>query len=127
MNELNEATFIILMGLMGLSVVLIILLFLNRKYIRIKTIKTTNPQEFENFMKENNFPEEIMQHMKDGAVVTSTKTVRTVKYVNGEKVSDVTETTTNNTQNPTYCPNCGAKLDDNTSNTCRYCNSTFIR
>ena len=115
------------MGLMGLSAVLIILLFLNRKHISIKAIKTTNPQEFENFMNDNDFPEEIIQHMKDGAVVTSTKTVRTVKYVNGEKVSDVTETTTNNTQNPTYCPNCGAKLNDNTRNTCRHCNSTFIK
>lgn len=110
-------------------IILVILLVKNRQYNnnnKIVTLKTTDPKEFEEFMREHNFPEEMIEEMQEGNInVTTTKTVRKVKYINGQKVSDVTETTTNKPLPATYCPNCGAKLEENTNNTCHYCNQTF--
>ena len=106
--------------------ILAIIAVSNKKHINKKTItiKTTNQEETTKFMKEHNFPEEMIQEMQNGnTTVTRTQTIRTVKYINGQKVSDTIETSTT-VPKATYCPNCGAKLED-TSNTCHYCNQTF--
>ena len=119
---MNEGTILFLIGIILILILIIIFLVSTKKH-NLKIIKTTNQEEFENFMKDHNFPEEMINEFKTSPThFTSTKTVRKVKYVNGEKISDVTETTNHTTLPQTNCPNCGANIKTS-DDTCHYCNT----
>ena len=111
-------------GLLLLSV--IILIFKGNKNINV--IKTNNPEELKQFMEQNNFPEEMIKNMTGENAfsnITTTQTTRTIKYVNGQIVSDETHNINNNITPLTNCPNCGAKLEPGNNGVCRYCNTQF--
>lgn len=109
-----------------LQIIAIIFLLFKKKKNKTKIIKTNNIEDLKQFMTENSFETELLDQMKNNNTpFTSTKTVRTVKYVNGEKISDVTETTHNNMPLPNFCPNCGANLETNNSTICPHCNNNF--
>lgn len=122
---METATLLITFGLI-LQIVAVIFLFTKNFKNKTRIIKTNNPEDLKQFMTENNFPTEMLEQMKNGTTqFTSTKTVRTVKYINGEKVSDVTEATNNNMPTPNFCPNCGANLENNNSTICPHCSNNF--
>ena len=109
-----------------LQIIAIIFLLFKKKKTKTKIIKTNNIEDLKQFMTENSFETEMLDQMKNNNTqFASTKTVRTVKYVNGEKISDVTETTHNNMSLPNFCPNCGANLETNNSTICPHCNNNF--
>ena len=111
-------------GLLILSVILLI--FKGNKNTNV--IKTNNPEELKQFMEQNNFPEEMIKNMTGENAfsnITTTQTTRTVKYVNGQIVSDETHNINNNITPLTNCPNCGAKLEPGNNGVCRYCNTQF--
>ena len=111
-------------GLLLLSV--IILIFKGNKNINV--IKTNNPEDFKKFMEQHSFPTEMIQNMtQNGNMtnVTTTQTTRTVKYVNGQLVSDETQSSSSNTLPFEYCPRCGAKVEPDNNGICRYCNTPF--
>lgn len=119
------ATLLITFGFI-LQIVAIFVLFKNSIKRKTRIIKTNNPEDLKQFMEENNFPTEILEQIKNkNTQITSTKTVRTVKYVNGEKISDETQTINNNIPTPNFCPNCGASFENNNSNICPHCNNNF--
>ena len=104
----------------------IILIFKGNKNINV--IKTNNPEDFKKFIEQNNFPTEMIQNMtQNGNMtnVTTTQTTRTVKYVNGQLVSDETQSSSSNTLPFEYCPRCGAKVEPDNNGICRYCNTPF--
>lgn len=111
-------------GLLIISFILLI--FKGNKNINV--IKTNNPEELKQFMEQNNFPEEMIKNMTGENAfsgLTTTQTTRTVKYVNGQIVSDETHSINNNITPLTNCPNCGAKLEPGNNGVCRYCNTQF--
>lgn len=111
-------------GLLILSVILLI--FKGNKNTNV--IKTNNPEELKQFMEQHNFPEEMIKNMtEDNAFsnITTTQTTRTVKYVNGQLVSDETQSSSSNTLPFEYCPKCGAKVEPDNNGICRYCNTPF--
>ena len=113
-------------GLLLLSVILLI--FKGNKNKNINVIKTNNPEELKKFMEQNNFPEEMIKNMTGENAfsnITTTQTTRTIKYVNGQIVSDETHNINNNITPLTNCPNCGAKLEPGNNGVCRYCNTQF--
>lgn len=113
-------------GLLLLSVILLI--FKGNKNKNINVIKTNNPEELKQFMEQNNFPEEMIKNMTGEIAfsgLTTTQTTRTVKYVNGQKVSEETHNFNSNITPLTNCPNCGAKLEPGNNGVCRYCNTQF--
>ena len=122
---METATILITFGII-LQIVAIVFLFTKNIRTKTKVIKTSNIEDIKQFMEESNFPKEMLEQINNGNTqFTSTKTVRTVKYVNGEKVSDITETTNNNIPKPNFCPNCGANFENNNSNICPHCNNNF--
>lgn len=111
-------------GLLILSVILLI--FKGNKNINV--IKTNNPEELKQFMEQNNFPEEMIKNMTGENAfsnITTTQTTRTVKYVNGQLVSDETQSSSSNALPFEYCPKCGAKVEPDNNGICRYCNTPF--
>ena len=117
---------IVTMGI-GMLILSIILIIVGGKK-NIKVIKTNNPEEFKEFMEQHNFPTEMIQNMtQNGNMtnITTTQTTRTVKYVNGQLVSDETQSSSSNTLPFEYCPKCGAKVEPDNNEICRYCNTPF--
>lgn len=117
---------IVTMGI-GMLILSIILIIVSGKK-NIKVIKTNNPEEFKEFMEQHNFPTEMIQNMtQNGNMtnITTTQTTRTVKYVNGQLVSDETQSSSSNTLPFEYCPKCGAKVESDNNGICRYCNTPF--
>lgn len=117
---------IVTMGI-GMLILSIILIIVGGKK-NIKVIKTNNPEEFKEFMEQHNFPTEMIQNMtQNGNMtnITTTQTTRTVKYVNGQLVSDETQSSSSNTLPFEYCPKCGAKVEPDNNGICRYCNTPF--
>lgn len=117
---------IVTMGI-GMLMLSIILIIVSGKK-NIKVIKTNNPEEFKEFMEQHNFPTEMIQNMtQNGNMtnITTTQTKRTVKYVNGQLVSDETQSSSSNTLPFEYCPKCGAKVESDNNGICRYCNTPF--
>lgn len=106
----------------------ITLLVVGKKNTSITIIKNNNPEDLKKFMEQHNFPEEMIQNMtQNGNMtnVTTTQTTRTVKYVNGQLVSDETQSSSSNTLPFEYCPKCGAKVEPDNNGICRYCNTPF--
>ena len=104
------------------------LLVVGKKNTSITIIKNNNPEDLKKFMEQHNFPEEMIQTMtQNGNMtnVTTTQTTRTVKYVNGQLVSDETQSSSSNTLPFEYCPKCGAKVEPDNNGICRYCNTPF--
>lgn len=62
---------------------------------------------------------------KSAANFSSTKTVRKIKYENGQIVSNETHTSNNSVTPITNCPNCGAHIEPGNTGICRYCNTSF--
>lgn len=117
---------IVTMGI-GMLILSIILIIVSGKK-NLKVIKTNNPEEFKEFMEQHNFPTEMIQNMtQNGNMtnITTTQTTRTVKYVNGQLVSDETQSSSSNTLPFEYCPKCGAKVEPDNNGICRYCNTPF--
>lgn len=111
-----------------LVILSIILTFFTKKNTNIKIVKSNNPEELKQFMEQHNFPNEMIKNMtEDNAFsnITTTQTTRTVKYVNGQLVSDETQSTSSNTLPFEYCPKCGAKVEPDNNGICRYCNTPF--
>lgn len=106
----------------------IALLTVGKKNMSITIVKNNNPEDLKKFMEQHNFPEEMIQNMtQNGNMtnVTTTQTTRTVKYVNGQLVSDETQSSSSNTLPFEYCPKCGAKVEPDNNGICRYCNTPF--
>ncbi|MBQ8534960.1 MAG: hypothetical protein IJ463_04670 [Bacilli bacterium] len=106
----------------------IALIAFGKKNTSITIIKNNNPEDLKKFMEQHNFPEEMIQNMtQNGNMtnVTTTQTTRTVKYVNGQLVSDETQSSSSNTLPFEYCPKCGAKVEPDNNGICRYCNTPF--
>lgn len=106
----------------------IALLAFGKKNTSITIIKNNNPEDLKKFMEQHNFPTEMIQNMtQNGNMtnVTTTQTTRTVKYVNGQLVSDETQSSSSNTLPFEYCPKCGAKVEPDNNGICRYCNTPF--
>lgn len=106
----------------------ITLFVVGKKNTSITIIKNNNPEDLKKFMEQHNFPEEMIQNMtQNGNMtnVTTTQTTRTVKYVNGQLVSDETQSSSSNTLPFEYCPKCGAKVEPDNNGICRYCNTPF--
>ncbi len=113
-------------GIILLIVSIIILAF--KKTTNVTLVKSDNPEDLKKFMEQNNFPKEMIQNISENngtftTNVTTTQTTRTVKYVNGELVSDATKTITNTPL--TNCPRCGAMIEPGNNGICRFCNTTF--
>ena len=106
----------------------IALIAFGKKNTSITIIKNNNPEDLKKFMEQHNFPEEMIQNMtQNGNMtnVTTTQTTRTVKYVNGQLVSDETQSSSSNTLPFEYCPKCGAQVEPDNNGICRYCNTPF--
>lgn len=106
----------------------IALIAFGKKNMSITIVKNNNPEDLKKFMEQHNFPEEMIQNMtQNGNMtnVTTTQTTRTVKYVNGQLVSDETQSSSSNTLPFEYCPKCGAKVEPDNNGICRYCNTPF--
>lgn len=106
----------------------IILLKVGKKNTSITIVKNNNPEDLMKFMEQHNFPEEMIQNITQNdniTNVTTTQTTRTVKYANGQLVSDETQSTSSNTLPFEYCPKCGAKVEPDNNGICRYCNTPF--
>ena len=106
----------------------IVLLVIGKKNMSITIVKNNNPEDLQKFMEQHNFPTEMIQNMtQNGNMtnVTTTQTTRTVKYVNGQLVSDETQSSSSNTLPFEYCPKCGAKIEPDNNGICRYCNTPF--
>lgn len=106
----------------------IILLVVGKKNTSITIVKNNNPEDLKKFMEQHNFPEEMIQNMtQNGNItnITTTQTTRTIKYVNGQLVSDETQSSSSNTLPFEYCPKCGAKVEPDNNGICRYCNTPF--
>lgn len=105
----------------------IALLVVGKKNTSITIVKNNNPEDLKKFMEQHNFPEEMIKNMSENGTVTTnittTQTTRTVKYVNGQLVSDETRTTTNTPL--TNCPKCGAMIEPENNGVCRFCNTIF--
>ena len=117
---------IITIGIVMLIISIILIIVGGKK--NIKVIKTNNPEELKEFMEQHNFPTEMIQNMtQNGNMtnITTTQTTRTVKYVNGQLVSDETQSSSSNTLPFEYCPKCGAKVEPDNNGICRYCNTPF--
>lgn len=117
-------------GILLLFISIIILLANKGTNKKVVTFHSNNPEDFKKFMEQNNFPPEMIQNMnigKNGSFknVTTTKTMKTVKYVNGQKVSEETHNENSNYTPLTNCPNCGATLEPGNTGVCRYCNTSF--
>ena len=111
-----------------LLLISIALLVVGKKNMSITIVKNNNPEELKKFMEQHNFPTEMIQNMtQNGNMtnVTTTQTTRTVKYVNGQLVSDETQSSSSNTLPFEYCPKCGAKIEPDNNGICRYCNTPF--
>lgn len=111
-----------------LLLISITLLVIGKKNMSITIVKNNNPEDLQKFMEQHNFPTEMIQNMtQNGNMtnVTTTQTTRTVKYVNGQLVSDETQSSSSNTLPFEYCPKCGAKIEPNNNGICRYCNTPF--
>lgn len=111
-----------------LIIISVILTIFTKKNTNVKIVKSNNPEELKQFMEQHNFPTEMIQNMtQNGNMtnVTTTQTTRTVKYVNGQLVSDETQSTSSNTLPFEYCPKCGAKVEPDNNGICRYCNTPF--
>ena len=111
-----------------LLLISIALLVIGKKNMSITIVKNNNPEELKNFMEQHNFPTEMIQNMtQNGNMtnITTTQTTRTVKYVNGQLVSDETQSSSSNTLPFEYCPKCGAKIEPDNNGICRYCNTPF--
>ena len=111
-----------------LLLISIALLVIGKKNMSITIVKNNNPEELKKFMEQHNFPTEMIQNMtQNGNMtnVTTTQTTRTVKYVNGQLVSDETQSSSSNTLPFEYCPKCGAKIEPDNNGICRYCNTPF--
>lgn len=109
-------------------IISVILTIFSKKNKNIKIVKSNNPEELKQFMEQHNFPTEMIQNMTQNSNmtnVTTTQTTRTVKYVNGQLVSDETQSTSSNTLPFEYCPKCGAKVEPDNNGICRYCNTPF--
>ena len=99
-----------------------------KKNTNLKIVKSNNPEELKQFMEQHNFPTEMIQNMtQNGNMtnITTTQTKRTVKYVNGQLVSDETQSSSSNALPFEYCPKCGAKVEPDNNGICRYCNTPF--
>lgn len=106
----------------------IILLEVGKKNTSITIVKNNNPEDLKKFMEQHNFPEEMIQNITQNdniTNVTTTQTTRTVKYINGQLVSDETHSSSSNTLPFEYCPKCGAKVEPDNNGICRYCNTPF--
>ena len=111
-----------------LVILSIILTIFTKNNTNVKIVKSNNPEELKQFMEQHNFPTEMIQNMTQNSNmtnVTTTQTTRTVKYVNGQLVSDETQSTSSNTLPFEYCPKCGAKVEPDNNGICRYCNTPF--
>ena len=109
-------------------IISVILTIFSKKNKNIKIVKSNNPEELKQFMEQHNFPTEMIQNMTQNSNmtnVTTTQTTRTVKYVNGQLVSDETQSSSSNTLPFEYCPKCGAKVEPDNNGICRYCNTPF--
>ena len=109
-------------------IISVILTIFSKKNTNIKIVKSNNPEELKQFMEQHNFPTEMIQNMtQNGNMtnVTTMQTTRTVKYVNGQLVSDETQSSSSNTLPFEYCPKCGAKVKPDNNGICRYCNTPF--
>ena len=109
-------------------IISVILTIFTKKNTNLKIVKSNNPEELKQFMEQHNFPTEMIQNMTQNSNmtnVTTTQTPRTVKYVNGQLVSDETQSTSSNTLPFEYCPKCGAKVEPDNNGICRYCNTPF--
>lgn len=118
---------LIAIGIFLLIAALLLMITTAKTNTKTMTFHSNNPEDFQKFIEENNFPKEMMENLsKNGAFTTSVtteKTTRTVKYVNGELVSDQTQTETSRPL--TNCPNCGATIEPGNDGACRYCNASF--
>ena len=106
----------------------IILLEVGKKNTSITIVKNNNPEDLKKFMEQHNFHEEMIQNITQNdniTNVTTTQTTRTVKYINGQLVSDETHSSSSNTLPFEYCPKCGAKVEPDNNGICRYCNTPF--
>ena len=109
-------------------IISVILTIFTKKNTNLKIVKSNNPEELKQFMEQHNFPTEMIQNMtQNGNMtnVTTMQTTRTVKYVNGQLVSDETQSSSSNTLPFEYCPKCGAKVEPDNNGICRYCNTPF--
>ena len=115
----------LLIGVFIVGIIIIISLILNTKK-SITTFKTTDPEEIKKLMEQHNFPTDMFNNLQNRtAGFTSTKTTRKVKYINGQIVSDETNTSTKEFTTLTNCPNCGATIEEENNGSCKYCNTSF--
>lgn len=112
-----------------LVIITFILLVVCKKNTSVTIVKNNNPEELKKFMETHNFPEEMIKNMSENGTVatniTTTKTIKTVKYVNGQKISEETHNENNHITPLTNCPNCGAMIEQGNTGVCRYCNTSF--
>lgn len=126
----NGDTMNIIYLIIGLGIFLFVLAIFLYILTAVKSHKniivTKNPEELKKFMEENNFPPEMINGMiNENTTFSSTKTTRTIRYENGEIVSDETTTVSNSYPQMTNCPNCKSVIEPNNNGTCRYCGTSF--
>ena len=89
-----------------------------------KTYTTTNLQEIEQLMKEQNITYEAINHLRDPqGNFTSIQATKTMQYVAGRLTNETI--TIEKIPNANFCPNCGRKVENPNTNICPYCNTDF--
>ena len=94
--------------------------------IMLITKSISNVKKHSNLINEH-IENTVQQYQNNNTFANVTTTQQTTKtiYQNGEKVSEVVTTTHNNVSPITNCPNCGAKIIDQSKSNCDYCHTAL--
>lgn len=116
-----------LIALLIITIFLLIIFIIRKGYHKTTTkIITSSPEELIKQMEEQNFPEEIIENLKNQdkpfSTYTTTSTTHKVTYINGKKVSEEKNSTHSTSKSLTNCPNCGAKIKSQ-EDYCEYCHT----
>ena len=95
----------------------------NNNNLTTKKYQNITESQLKDILKEHNLPDNIFK--SNNSTYTTSKTFHKVKYVNGEKVSEETKSSHNEITPMTNCPNCGAKIENDSNGVCHYCNTSF--
>ena len=97
----------------------------------ITTIHKTNgtKEEMINQLQQADLPQEVINNIinnkKLNGIHTKTTNSKTVHYMNGKKVKETNNTTTQTLTPFTNCPNCGAEINKQNPDKCDYCNTVL--
>lgn len=90
---------------------------------------TLKDENIINQLQQSNLPPEVINYIlnksSQNGVHTKTTNQKTIHYMNGQKVKETSNTTTQTLTPFTNCPNCGAEINTKNPDKCTYCNTVL--